>query len=84
VKYTGKSTREKIMNLQSQLADKKAWGFVINTLDEIAWLYNLRGSDIPFNPVFFAYALVTQDSAILYTDEAKVAQVNIQVSDALD
>ena len=35
---------------------------VITMLDEIAWLFNLRGSDIAYNPVFFAYAVVSQSS----------------------
>jgi len=45
---------------------------VVSMLDEIAWLFNLRGSDIDFNPVFFAYALVTHDSATLFIDEKKL------------
>lgn len=39
---------------------------VVAMLDEIAWLFNLRGSDIAYNPVFFAYAVVSQSSAILF------------------
>ncbi|KAL1958992.1 hypothetical protein VTO42DRAFT_3233 [Malbranchea cinnamomea] len=42
-------------------------------LDEIAWLFNLRGNDIPYNPVFFSYALVTQSTAELYIDEDKLS-----------
>jgi Xaa-Pro aminopeptidase len=41
-------------------------------MDETAWLLNLRGSDIQYNPVFFSYAVVTQDSATLYVDDAKL------------
>lgn len=37
-------------------------------LDEVAWLFNLRGSDIEFNPVFFAYAIITQEKAILFVN----------------
>lgn len=47
---------------------------MLNALDEIAWLFNLRGSDIPFNPVFFSYGLVTQDQAILYIDATKLTE----------
>lgn len=43
-------------------------------LDEVAWLFNLRGSDIDYNPVFFAYALVTLDSATLYINENKLSK----------
>jgi Xaa-Pro aminopeptidase len=45
---------------------------VVSMLDEVAWLFNLRGSDIDYNPVFFAYALVTHDSVTLYIDEKKL------------
>ena len=40
--------------------------------DEVAWLFNLRGGDVPYNPVFLSYGLVTPDTAVLYVDAAKV------------
>jgi len=43
------------------MSEKKAAGLVVTALDEVAWLLNLRGSDISFNPVFFAYVIVTAD-----------------------
>ncbi len=39
---------------------KGAGVLVVTALDEVAWLLNLRGSDIEYNPVFFAYVIVTQ------------------------
>lgn len=45
---------------------------VVSMLDEVAWLFNLRGSDIGFNPVFFAYAVVTQDSTVLFVNPSQV------------
>ncbi|KAF8477396.1 putative Xaa-Pro aminopeptidase P [Kalaharituber pfeilii] len=47
-------------------------GFVVSMLDEIMWLYNIRGSDIPYNPVSFSYAVVTPDKASLYIDSSKL------------
>ena len=47
---------------------------IISMLDEVAWLFNLRGSDIDYNPVFFAYAVVTPDSATLYIDAKKLTE----------
>jgi len=44
------------------MGEKKAVGLVVTALDEVAWLLNLRGSDISYNPVFFAYAIVTTDN----------------------
>jgi hypothetical protein len=39
---------------------------------QIAWLFNLRGADIAFNPVFFSYALVTRSEAVLYVDPTQL------------
>lgn len=47
---------------------------IVSMLDEMAWLFNLRGSDIDYNPVFFAYAVVTHDSATLYINENKLSK----------
>ena len=44
----------------------------MTALDEIAWLLNLRGSDISYNPVFVSYVLLTLDKATLYVEESKV------------
>ncbi len=71
-KYSGKDTATKLTDLRKELEKKKAAAFVLSMLDEIAWLFNLRGSDITYNPVFFSYAIVTQDSATLYVDDSKL------------
>lgn len=70
--YAGKKFHEKIDELRKELDKKKAAGFVVSMLDEIAWLFNLRGNDIPYNPVFFSYAVVTPTTATLYIDEKKL------------
>ena len=71
-KFAGKSCAQKIKELREEIEKKKSAGFVMSMLDEIAWLFNLRGSDIPFNPVFFSYAVVTPETATLYIDETKL------------
>lgn len=71
---TGKSVHNKIAELRQELAKKNCIGFFISMLDEVAWLFNLRGSDIPYNPVFFSYATVTPHSATLYTDESRLGE----------
>jgi len=45
----------------------------ISTLDDIAWLFNLRGADVSYNPVFLAHALIGPQGATLFTGEAKIA-----------
>ena len=46
----GLSSEDKITKLREKLSEKEVAGTVVNMLDEVAWLYNLRGSDIDFNP----------------------------------
>ena len=72
IKFAGKSVADKLAELRAELDKKKCAGLVISALDEIAWLFNLRGHDIPYNPVFFAYATVTADAARLYIDASKL------------
>ena len=71
LKFSGKESSKKIEDLKQDFEKKKVAGLVISMLDEIAWLFNLRGNDIPYNPVFFSYAVVTPTSATLYIDDTK-------------
>ncbi|KAI0682934.1 Creatinase/aminopeptidase [Cytidiella melzeri] len=72
VKYSGEPHPDKITRLQEELKKKNNKAMVINMLDEVAWLFNLRGSDIAFNPVFFAYAVVSQSSSTLFVNPAQM------------
>ena len=70
---SGRESRDKISSLQKYLGENKLYGFVVTALDEVAWLFNLRGSDISCNPCFFSYALVLKDEVRLYLDEQKLS-----------
>ncbi|KAL7748540.1 hypothetical protein RI367_005950 [Sorochytrium milnesiophthora] len=73
VKYSGKKYEDKISELRAELAKKKSVvGVVLSALDQIAWLFNLRGSDVQYNPVFISYAYVSHKEAILYIDDKKI------------
>ncbi|KAG1473561.1 hypothetical protein G6F56_000888 [Rhizopus delemar] len=72
IEYSGKSVQDKLKELREHILEKKAYGTVVSALDEIAWLYNLRGSDIECNPVFFSYSVVTENEAVLYIDLDKL------------
>ncbi|THH04905.1 hypothetical protein EW145_g5189 [Phellinidium pouzarii] len=72
IKYSGTSFQEKITSLREQVQKRKTVGMVVNMLDEVAWLFNLRGSDIDFNPVFLAYAVITLDKAVLFVNSEQV------------
>ena len=56
----------------SSPAEAKADALLVTALDEVAWLLNLRGSDVPYNPIFVSYALLTADAATLYVAPGKV------------
>ncbi|KAM5541777.1 hypothetical protein V8D89_004506 [Ganoderma adspersum] len=71
VKFSGKSHTAKLELLRKELKKKGARATVVNMLDEVAWLFNLRGSDIDFNPVFFAYALIDADKTLLFVNESQ-------------
>ncbi|KAG1815096.1 peptidase M24, structural domain-containing protein [Suillus subaureus] len=72
VKYAGETFQDKLQRLREEMTKKKAVASVVTLLDEVAWLFNLRGTDIDFNPVFFAYAVVTPTKAILFMNDAQV------------
>jgi Xaa-Pro aminopeptidase len=72
VEFSGKDHQLKIKSIQEKIIKENVWGLIVTALDEIAWLFNLRGSDINFNPVFLSYAIVTLDKVYLYIDQNKL------------
>lgn len=83
------SRQDKLKTLRKQMHDKGADWHFISTVDDIAWLLNLRGSDVSYNPIFIAHALIGQDSAHLFIDinkvpneiAARLAQDQVQLQD---
>lgn len=67
-KYTGRSTSDKLATLRGIMAGKGITHFLVTALDDIAWVTNLRGNDVNFNPVFLAYLCITPKSATLFVD----------------
>ena len=55
IKYAGLSFQEKLKKIQTHLKEKNFWGFVVSSLDEIAWLFNLRGSDIALYDIYLSF-----------------------------
>ncbi|KAL2612171.1 hypothetical protein R1flu_023863 [Riccia fluitans] len=72
IKYAGVDVATKLTDLRKELAAAGATAIIVTMLDEVAWLLNLRGSDVPCSPVAYAYVLVELDSATLFVDESKV------------
>ncbi len=66
---TGLSRLDKLEIVKGFIFRKKADALIINSLDEIAWLFNLRGNDVLYNPVFYSYAIISFDNAYLYVNK---------------
>ncbi|MGC8712470.1 MAG: aminopeptidase P family protein [Leptodesmis sp.] len=74
--FTGESVEKKLERLREKLKNSGTDILPITKLDQIAWLFNLRGWDVPYNPVFIAYAIVTAKKAFLFTNLNRIA-INI-------
>ncbi|WP_163323474.1 aminopeptidase P family protein [Draconibacterium mangrovi] len=72
VKYAGVARSEKQQKIAAELAKFGADFHIVSMLDELAWLYNLRGSDVPYNPVFTAFAVIGENESVLFVDPAKI------------
>ena len=72
LEFAGESAESKIERVRQALRGQKVEGLVISQLDEIAWLLNLRGSDVHCNPVFVSYVLLTQNDVTLFIDSEKL------------
>lgn len=67
------SRAERLAQVRLDMAALGATHHFISTVDDIAWLFNLRGSDVAYNPVFLAHALLDAQHAVLYVGEGKVS-----------
>ncbi|MCL2519577.1 MAG: aminopeptidase P family N-terminal domain-containing protein [Spirochaetaceae bacterium] len=72
--YVGFSAGQKLGQVRAAMVKANADAYFISSLDDIAWLTNLRGSDITYNPFFYSYALITQESAALFTNNPLTAE----------
>lgn len=67
------SRAARLAQVRDAMARSGASHHFISTVDDIAWLFNLRGSDVLYNPVFLAHALIDAQRAVLYTADGKIA-----------
>lgn len=72
LQFTGATAAEKVQRVRSQMQADHGEAVIVVGLDDVAWLCNFRGNDVPNNPVALAYAVITQDQAFLFIDPAKV------------
>ena len=72
LEYSGESTSSKVSRVRKHLLDYGADGLLVTALDEIAWVLNLRGSDVHCNPVFVSYLLISPENITLYINNVKL------------
>ncbi len=72
-RFAGESVASKLRRLRKAMTKREADALVVSSLDAIAWLFNIRGRDVDYNPVAVSYALVAHDRAELFIAPGKVA-----------
>lgn len=70
-RYAGETVKSKIDRVRKVLDRVNCDMMIITELDEIAWLFNIRGNDVEYNPVVYSYAVVDKDDCILFLDQEK-------------
>ncbi|MCY6369579.1 aminopeptidase P family protein [Clostridium ganghwense] len=77
-KYAGKSIKEKLDLVRGEMKKKGAQYYLLSSLDDIAWLFNIRGNDVKNNPVVISYALISEEKAMIFVDQRKVTKEVIE------
>ena len=72
IKYAGEEFLSKLNKVRKSIKENNATMHIIASLDDIAWLFNIRGRDVKYNPVLLAYAIVTLDKVYLFVDDNKL------------
>lgn len=74
VEYSGEGFSDKLSRIRAVMKEKKATTHILASLDDIAWLFNIRGRDVKSNPVVLSYAVITIDSVYLFIDKNKIGE----------
>ncbi|PVY41346.1 aminopeptidase P family protein [Pontibacter virosus] len=73
---SGQSTTSKMEALRTSLKKQRADYHLISSLDDMAWLFNMRGSDVKCNPVVLSFALISQENTVLFIDQVKLSETD--------
>lgn len=80
---TGESSHAKRLRLGQELADQSIDWHILTSADSVAWLLNIRGNDIPFNPLCLSYALLGHDGACRWFVDANKIPDDLQLDNAV-
>lgn len=75
-KYCGKTAKEKIEEVRAEMKKLGGKAYIISSLDDIAWLFNIRGNDVKNTPVVLSYALIDETQTRLYVDQEKICDAD--------
>lgn len=82
-KYCGKACADKLADIRRLMVEKGADIYILTSLDDIAWLFNIRGNDVQCNPVVLSYAVIEADRAVIYAAlEAFSTEVRAELAEA--
>ena len=73
-RFAGESVHSKMERMRSKMREKKADAMVVSALDEIAWILNIRGNDVEYNPVVISYLVLEQEKCTLFVGSEKVTR----------
>ncbi len=76
-KFTGESREDKFKRVREKMSEMECNYHVISSLDDIAWLLNIRGTDIDYNPVVISYVLVSKIDVVLFVNSNKLSKIVI-------
>ncbi|NLJ61992.1 MAG: aminopeptidase P family protein [Alcaligenaceae bacterium] len=68
-----RDVKQNIQQVRQAMAEQQVQSHLLSSLDDVAWLLNLRGQDVQYNPVFLAHVLFTEEAVTLFVDMAKVS-----------
>ncbi|NWR20719.1 XPP2 aminopeptidase, partial [Emberiza fucata] len=73
--FTGSSWQEKVAGIRQRMEQhmRRPTAVLLSGLEETAWLFNLRGDDIPYNPVFYSYTLLTNMTISLFVEQSRLS-----------
>ena len=74
VEYSAEGFSDKLSRIRAVMKEKKATTHILASLDDIAWLFNIRGRDVKSNPVVLSYAVISIDSVYLFIDKNKIGE----------
>lgn len=87
IQYCGESFSSKLARLRKAMTSEKAEVHIITSLDDLAWLLNIRGEDVAYSPLVLSYAVISLDAFHLFIDQdklgadilAELAKENVQI-----